>query len=286
MNNHNKKEIKLPARYILYFLVMACMVLLTVNYFRPGIFGPVSNGVNQVLMPLQKGINHIGSGFADTASEYKDIKQLKEENDSLKEELASLKEQISNYQAGQTELAQLRSLLSLSGEYSDYEMTGARVIQKDAGNWFHSFIIDKGSNDGIEVDMNVISDGGLVGIVTQVGTNYAKVRSIIDDDSNVSAMSLSSGDTCIVAGDLQLFDQGKLQICYVDKDDNIWDDDKIVTSNISAKYLPGILIGYATDMKIDANNITKSGYLIPVVDFEHLQTVLVIKTKKVTGKEN
>ena len=165
-------------------------------------------------------------------------------------------------------------------------MTGARVIQKDAGNWYHSFVIDKGTDDGIEVDMNVIADGGLVGIVTEVGSNFAKVRSIIDDDSNVSAMSLNSGDTCIVSGDLKLYADGKLRLSYIDKNDNIWDDDKIVTSNISDKYLPNILIGYAKDITVDSNNVTKSGYLIPAVDFEHLQNVLVIKTLKVTGEEN
>lgn len=282
----NKKKASLPARYILFFLILFCIGLLTVNYLKPGLLSPVTEAVNSVLLPMQKGLNHLGTGFADTAYDYQSLEEARAENQQLKEELAALKEDIGNYQQGQVELKELQDLFELKGQYTDYEMTGARVIQKDAGNWYHSFVIDKGSDDGIEVDMNVIADGGLVGIVTDVGSNYARVRSIIDDDSNVSAMSLNSGDTCIVSGDLTLYEEGKLRLSYIDKNDNVWDDDKIVTSNISDKYLPNILIGYAQNIEVDSNNVTKSGYLIPVVDFDHLQTVLVIKTLKVTGEES
>ena len=282
----DKKKFSLPARYILFFLMLFCAVLLAVSYFRPGFLSPVTNAVNTILAPMQKGLNQLGSRFADTAFDYQSLEEARAENQQLKEELAALKEDIGNYQQGQRELEELRELFELKGQYSDYETTGARIIQKDAGNWYHSFVIDKGTEDGIETDMNVIADGGLVGIVTDVGKNYAKVRTIIDDDSNVSAMSLNSGDTCIVSGDLQLYADGKLRISYIDKNDNIWDDDKIVTSNISDKYLPNILIGYAADIQVDSNNVTKSGYLIPEVDFGHLQTVLVIKTLKVTGEEH
>ena len=273
-----KKKSSLPARYVLLFMLLFCILLLVANYFKPGFLSPVSNAVNAVLTPMQKGLNHLGTGFADTAYDYKSLEEARAENQTLKEELAALREEVNNYQQGQKELEELRTLFELKGQYTDYEMTGASVIQKDAGNWYHSFVIDKGTDDGIEVDMNVIADGGLVGIVTEVGSNFAKVRSIIDDDSNVSAMSLNSGDTCIVSG--------KLRLSYIDKNDNIWDDDKIVTSNISDKYLPNILIGYARDIAVDSNNVTKSGYLIPAVDFEHLQNVLVIKTLKVTGEES
>ena len=281
-----KKKSSLPARYVLLFMLLFCILLLVANYFKPGFLSPVSNAVNAVLTPMQKGLNHLGTGFADTAYDYKSLEEARAENQTLKEELAALREEVNNYQQGQKELEELRTLFELKGQYTDYEMTGASVIQKDAGNWYHSFVIDKGTDDGIEVDMNVIADGGLVGIVTEVGCNFAKVRSIIDDDSNVSAMSLNSGDTCIVSGDLKLYSDGKLRLSYIDKNDNIWDDDKIVTSNISDKYLPNILIGYARDIAVDSNNVTKSGYLIPAVDFEHLQNVLVIKTLKVTGEES
>ena len=87
----------------------------------------------------------------------------------------------------QDEYERLKDLLDLKDEYSNYPTIAARIIAKDSGNWFNVFTINKGSKDGIQEDMNVIADGGLVGIVTSVGSNWATVRSIIDDYSNVSA---------------------------------------------------------------------------------------------------
>ena len=128
--------------------------------------------------------------------------------------------------------------------------------------------------------MNVVAGGGLVGIVTDVGANYATVRSIIDDSSRVSAMAIQSGDGCIVAGDLTLFKEGRLRITNVLKDSDLKDGDKIVTSNTSSVFVPGVLVGYAAEITNDTNNVTKSGYLIPAAEFDSLQEVLVITDLK------
>ena len=148
-----------------------------------------------------------------------------------------------------------------------------------------TFIINRGTNDGIAVDMNVISGGGLVGIVTEVGQDWATVRSIIDDASSVSAMTVSTSDTCIVSGDLRLLDEGKLAFGQMNTDNVITAGEKIVTSNISDKYLKGILIGYVEEVTEDSNHLTKTGYIIPAVDFQHIQEVLVIKELKSAGGE-
>ena len=133
--------------------------------------------------------------------------------------------------------------------------------------------------------MNVLADGGLAGIVTQVGPNYAKVRSIIDDNSNVSAKNLSTSDLCIVSGSLKSMNESS-QIDFDDlrdKDGQAKVGDQIVTSNISDMFLEGIPIGYITDIQTDSNNLTKSGHIATIVDFEHLSDVFVIlQTKDVT----
>ena len=129
----------------------------------------------------------------------------------------------------------------------------------------------------------VDTENRLVGIVTDVGANYATVRSIIDDSSNVSAMSARTGENCIVTGDLMLFKEGRLSLSHIRKDADIQEGDKIVTSNISDIFLPGILIGYATDLTVDSNNMTKSGYILPVAEFDDLKEVLVITRVKETG---
>ncbi len=135
--------------------------------------------------------------------------------------------------------------------------------------------------------MNVIAGKGLAGIVTDVGPNYARVRSIIDDVSKISAMVVTNNDRCIVHGDLQEMNASQ-RILFTDlKDskDEVTEGAEVVTSNISDKYLQGILIGNIGEFKKDANNLTKSGTLTPAVDFEHLEEVLVILDKKESGGE-
>jgi len=239
-----------------------------------------------VLVPIQSGVNRVGGGLYNELSSVGKLKTALAENETLKTRVDELTEENTRLRSEQFELERLRSLYELDQEYMQYHKIGARIIAKDSSSWFSVFRIDKGSDDGIKEDMNVIAGGGLVGIVTDVGANYATVRSIIDDSSRVSAMAQQSGDSCIVAGDLQLFKDGRLKLSYMEKDDDIKDGDMIVTSNISGKFLPGILVGDATDITVDYNdNLTKSGYLIPAARFDRLQEVLVITDLKDAGPE-
>ena len=132
--------------------------------------------------------------------------------------------------------------------------------------------------------MNVVAGNGLVGIVTTVSDNFSIVRAIIDDSSNVSSMLLNTSDICTVSGDLQLVDEGYIKLQHLDGNVKINDGDMIVTSNISEKYIEGILIGYAKEITLDSNNLTQSGYIVPAVDFKHINTVLVILDKKTVTK--
>ena len=187
----------------------------------------------------------------------------------------------SNLQEEKYELDRLQDLYKLDQTYTEYPKVGARVIGKDSGNWFSTFTIDKGSNDGIKVDQNVLAGSGLVGIVTQTGPTWATVRAIIDDSSNVSGMALSTSDKCIVRGDLSLIGEGKIRFEQMENNDHdVEVGEQIVTSHISDKYLQGLLIGYVSEINVDANNLTRSGYITPVVDFKNLQEVLVITTTK------
>ena len=163
----------------------------------------------------------------------------------------------------------------------------ANVIGQNGGNWFSSFTIDKGSNDGIEVDMNVISGSGLVGIVTDVGQNYAIVTSIINDTANVGGMVTTTSDNLIVNGSLlQMNENMVIEFSNLnDSDDEVMVGDPVVTSYVSDLYQQGILIGYINSLEKDSNNLTKSGTITPAVDFEHIEEVLVILNKKQSIEE-
>ena len=268
------------SKYILICLTILCILLIGVASINSSVLAPLRTGIGYVLIPVQSGVNRVGLAIYNSLSDYSSLKGALEENKQLKEQIASLVEDNNRLQAESFELSRLRKLYQLDEEYVQYSKVGARVIAKDSGDWFQVFRVDKGSADGIKEDMNVIAGGGLVGIVTDVGPNYATVRSIIDDSSRVGAMALQSGANCIVAGDLKLYQEGRLRITDIPKEGDLKEGDKIITSNISSVFLPGILIGYAADITVDSNQLTKSGYLIPVAEFDTLQEVLIITDLK------
>lgn len=276
-----KKQSKFPAKYVLLIMTILCAVIIGCSLKASG-SGPVSAAAGAVLAPMQKGVNQLGSGLTNLREHLRTKKSLEKENEELRTQLADAQENLNQVQLNQEELDNLKFLYDMDQNYADYDKIAANVIGKDAGNWFSVFLIDRGSNDGITVGMNVLADGGLAGIVIQVGPNYAKVRSIIDDNSNVSARNLSTSDLCVVSGSLKTMNESSL-IDFDDlrdKEDQAKVGDQIVTSNISDMFLEGIPIGYITDIKTDSNNLTKSGHIATIVDFEHLDDVFVILQTK------
>ncbi len=268
------------SRIIVTVLSVFCILLIGLTSFNSSFLAPLRNGAGLFLVPMERGVNALGGGIYNRAKNLAELRRVQEENERLTERVASLTEENSRLASEVYELERLRELYELDQEYLQYPKVGARVIARDSGNWFRIFRIDKGTADGIRPDMNVLANGGLIGIVTDVGVNYATVRTIVDDSSNVSGMSQRTGDICNVAGDMEMYEQGRLGLDHIRKESDIQPGDRIVTSNISEVYLPGILIGYADTIVTDANNITKSGTLIPSGTFDGLQEVLVITQLK------
>ncbi len=276
----------IPSKYLLMILTIVCIMLLFFSYSTGFSGGPVLTVANHLFIPMQKGIDYIGSTIAISSADTKTKEQLVKENEALQAQVEELNSTISNMELKLKELDELQSLYELDQTYYDYETTGARIISKGTSNWFNTFTIDKGSNDGIKVNMNVIADGGLVGIVTTVGDSYSIVRAIIDDTSNVSATISSTEDNCIVSGSLEKMTAENL-ILFSNLDDDeskVAIGDIVTTSNISDKYLPGLMIGYISSVTLDENELTKSGTLTPTVDFKHLSDVLVILQLKESYK--
>ena len=276
-----KNQMSHTNRYILLGLSIFCVLMMVLSSFSDKVGGPFKTVANVTVIPLQQGMNQIGGWMGDMKDNFSTMKQLKSENKKLREQVDALTTENNYLQEERYEFERLQELYKLDQNYAEYEKTAAHVIGKDAGNWFGTFTIDKGSKDGIEGNMNVLAGSGLVGIVTDVGPTWAKVRSIIDDSSNISAMAISTSDTCIVSGDMALMGTGQIAFSQMENNDNVVAvGDQIVTSYISDKYLQGILIGSVSEVNVDSNNLTRSGYITPAVDFKNIQEVLVITTTK------
>ncbi len=276
----------IPSKYLLLILTILCTLMMLITFGTDVFNRPLNNLAGKVIVPFQQGIGNLGRWLSNRSEELVQIRRLLDENERLKAEVAALTEENTLLQQDKYELNNLRALLELDKQYAEYRKTGARIIARDSGNWYSSFLIDKGSDDGLATDMNVIAGGGLVGRITSVGPNWARVTSIISDNSNVSGMTLSTQDNLIVSGDLKLMTEGNIRFSQlVDSRNLVTEGDKVVTSNISDKYLPNILIGYVNSIDRDANNLTKSGLLTPAVDFEHLEEVLIITDRKQVVEE-
>lgn len=277
-----RTKITMDPKYILMTIAIVSVALIIVSFRFQDKMTPIRTAVGSVVTPMQRGINKIGLVVADGMDYVTTVKKLVKKNNALQKQLDDLSQQNRLLQQDKYDLDDFRKLYSLDEKYSDYPKVAAHVISSD-GNWFNSFVIDKGSKDGLKVNMNVLAGDGLVGIVTEVNKSYARVRSIIDDESSVTGSFLKTSDMCFVNGNLKLIGKGMIDISGIPADAEVKDGYEVVTSPVSDKYLPGILIGYARDIKTDSSNITQSAHLTPAADFSVLDMVLVITEVKDSG---
>ncbi len=274
-------RINLKSKHLLVIMTLFCLSAIVAT-FSSGVTGaPFQELAGMIVVPFEKSISQVGSFLASVRDSLQDKQNLLAENEELKAQIDSLTSQNNKLIQDQTELTRLQELYNLDEEYTEYPKIAATIISKDPGNWYDTFMIDKGSNDGVRVDNNVIAGRGLAGIVTEVGPTWATVRAIIDDSSNVSAMTVSTSDNCVVEGDLELIDEGKLSFTQLyDRENRVTVGERIVTSNISEKFVEGLFIGYVSEIQQDSNNLTKSGTIVTPVDFQHLREVFVITVNK------
>ncbi len=284
MKNLKKKihfRINLKSKHLLAIMTFFCISAIVATLASGISTAPLKEAAGLVIVPFEKSINGIGRWLTSVRDSVRDKQELLDENEELKAAIDTLTDQNNKLVQGQTELVRLEALYELDEEYSDYPKIAARIISKDPGNWYNNFVINRGSRDGVRVDNNVIAGKGLVGIVTEVGSTWATVRAIIDDSSNVSAMTVSTADNCVVKGDLELIDEGKLRFEQLyDRENKVTVGERIITSNISEKYVEGLLIGYVNEIQQDTNNLTKTGTIVTPVDFQHLKDVFVITVNK------
>lgn len=267
-------------KYLLLTLSIMCVILLILSVFMKNSLSPVRDGLSKVISPLQKGVNEIGLWVEEKLEVFGDIKDLKEENERLKKEIKVSEEKLARNEAELTELQCLRDLYSLDQMYPDYHKKAARVFSVNVSGWFAEFYIDKGLNDGVYEDCNVLSDSGLIGIVEESYADHAKVRAIIDDHSNITAEIGSKGALCTVEGSLKTMADGYIYATDIDKNASIKVGDRVITSSVSDRYLYGLTIGYVSEITDDTNNLTKTAKIIPAEDFTDIKDVLVITDRK------
>ncbi len=279
MKKRRKKPVLHP-KHLYILLSIVCILLAVISFKFSGQLSSFKSLAGNAVTPMQNGINSVGSFISGKIDLLQSKEDLLAENKELKEKVDSLGYDNKILAGENVELESYRTLFALDKKYPDYPKVAARVISRDGNNWYNVFTINKGSAEGIQVDYNVIAGNGLVGIVSEVGTHYSKVRAIIDDKSNVSAMFMDTNENCIVNGNLESIYKGYIDVELISSTSKVKDGAEVVTSQISEKFLPGLLIGYLSDITDDSTKLTKNAHLKPVVSFDNLDIVLVITKKK------
>lgn len=275
-----KRKFSIHPKYVYIFLTVLCFVLVVLSFKYSDSFVGVKTTLGNIITPMQKGINSVGKYFSDKLDFMESKEKLMEENEELKKKIDELSYDNKILAGENSNLENYRELYKLDKKYPDYPKVAATVVSRDGNNWFHVFTIDKGTADGVDVDMNVIAGNGLVGIISEAGEHYAKVRAIIDDKSNVSAMFEKTGETCMVKGNMESIFNGYIDVEMISNSADVKDGDEVVTSHVSDKYLQGLSVGYIKDIKEDPSTLSKTAHLTPVVSFDQLETVLIITQLK------
>lgn len=267
----NKKTIAVLA-------VITVLLLLMTAFMRTGRtkITFAESAVNTVLAPFQKVISAAGSGISSFFGYFGDIKELREENKALNEKIANLENENRALSGYKTENERLKELLDLNSSLSEYKTVGCRVIAKDSGNWFDTFTVDKGKSDGIKVNQNVVTNGGLVGRVYEVGAGWAKVITIIDESSSLGCCISRTGDIAVVEGDLELSEKGLCKLSYMSSGSDAAVGDTVETSGLGGIYKKGLLIGKIKELHTDTQGLTQYAVIEPAVDFGKISEVLII----------
>jgi len=257
------------------------IVVIRISMNKADSFTGIRNVISVPLSPIQEFLTNAGQRVEDFFTLFKEIKNLKEENEILKIKINELEKENRELKSYKDKIEELKQALNLKDKFEDYEVIGANVIAKEPGNWFYVFKIDIGSRDGVEVDYPVVSStNGLVGRIISVDNNSSKVMSIIDENSTVSGWVVKSGGGhVIVRGDLLLKEEGLCSINYITINVDVAVGDVIETSGLGGVYPKGIIIGRVKEIRESNNELERNAIIQPEVDFKGLQEVFVLKRK-------
>lgn len=233
----------------------------------------VGNIFGKVVMPVQSGLVYLKNKIVKNDNFFVNMDELKQENENLKNKNVELEKSLRELEIIKAENDTLKEYVNLKDKYSQYSTKPAYVIQKDFDNFSKLIEINLGKKDGIDVNMTVISEKGLVGHVISVTDNTAKVQTIIDTSNAVSASIKSTRDSILLKGSL---DETGLKATQIPTDASMIEGDLVETSGIGGIYTKGIYIGKVKRVENTKNITDRYAFIEPAVDFSKLETVLVI----------
>lgn len=243
----------------------------------PGALSPLGNVIGVIASPFQ----YVVSGFTGWVEDWYSYafryQQLQDEVESLEQEVATLREQNRDAQTALEENEQLRELLNLTEEETEWVVEDVKITGRGTTSYESTLTINKGTADGVKTgDCVITGTGNLVGVVQKAGVNWATVITLVDPDISMGALVYRTDDDAILEGDLSLMLEGQCKLSYLDSEVSLIQGDEVLTSGKGGVYPAGIVIGTVDSVQDAPSGKEKFAVIQPAVDLEDLKMIFVI----------
>ena len=275
-----KNFLKNNGLWVLFAAAVIAVVLALMSVFS-STSSPLENLVGTVTSPFRAAYTAVAEWFNDKQKYYRDYTDLEEENRELKRQIAQMEADVRQGQLDSAENQRLKELLGLQEERPDLteDIVLATITEHAATNWTDSLTVSRGTNDGLEVgDCVMDENGNLVGTVSAVGVNWATILTLVDTDTSIGAQVFRTGELGVAQGNFALMGQDRLRLDYLPAECELLGGDLVVTSGLGGFYPAGLVIGSVEEVQLDDSGAASYAVLIPAVDFDALQQVVVLRS--------
>lgn len=266
---------------ILVLIIAVLLALITVVFslLPGGRANPAANLVGVVVTPVRDGIHAVVSWVERVYSNAFEQDQKDAELEALRQELAQIRSKLREAEAIKEENEFLHSALDLREKREEYQLELASVTAYGPSNWSKTITINKGSSHGVGVDDCVVDQyWNLVGVVSEVGLNWATVTTVVDTDIELGGLIARTGGTAILEGDFSLMGEGRLKLSYLPENSELITNDIILTSGKGGVYPPNLPVGHIEEVRTDPSGMTRYAVITPETDLDNLKQVLVIQS--------
>lgn len=275
-----KNFLKNNGLWVLFAAAVIAVVLALMSVFS-STSSPLENLVGTVTSPFRAAYTAVAEWFNDKQKYYRDYTDLEEENRELKRQIAQMEADVRQGQLDSAENQRLKELLGLQEERPDLteDIVLATITEHAATNWTDSLTVSRGTNDGLEVgDCVMDENGNLVGTVSAVGVNWATILTLVDTDTSIGAQVFRTGELGVAQGNFALMGQDRLRLDYLPAECELLGGDLVVTSGLGGFYPAGLVIGSVEEVQLDDSGAASYAVLVPAVDFDALQQVVVLRS--------
>ena len=263
--------------WILFATAVIAVTLAVMSFFSNNA-SPLTNLVGLIASPFRNTYTKVADWFEDKGNYYRDTTELQAENAELRKKVAEMEATVRQAEADREENRRLRELLDLREQRRDLVFEAATVTERNVTNWTSSFTVNKGTKHGVEVNDCVIDEtGALVGVVSEAGTNWATILTLVDTDTSLGARVFRTKELGLAQGDFSLMGQNRLRLDYLSPDCELLGGDLVETSGLGGFYPSGLVIGSVEEVLVDDSGAASYAVLVPAVDFDALTEVFIVK---------